>query len=175
MNEELNHRRNVVALLVGILAVLTFMLLNGLLSGCCNATCIAWRTTATVKDAATLTDTTIAGVAREKRASCAKVSSVGTPRYTECITPTRDALHQWVTYARPAINSALVATVAALTIAERAKQTPKDWLGLLKPAACALSRCTRAWGHLLPPSAQNTVLGVAAMVGYATCDGTEVQ
>ena len=166
MMDHEDHRRMVVGFLLLGLAIVTL---------CCQS-CrpyeAAWRTTAGVRAAAEATDKAMTEVVAEKHRACTAAHGQHNPAYRACIKGHREAMEKWILYARPAINSALALTVASLQIAERVKAKALDWIGLLRPAICALGRCMRAFGHLLPPATQSTVMLTADLVSLSTCDAT---
>ena len=127
----------------------------------------AWRTTAAVQGAGNLTDRAIAVAATDARAKCKKVPET----YAACMKGSKAvmALDYWRQIARPSINAALIATVASLQIAERIKDKKLDWIGILRPAVCALARVVEQFGELLGPQ-KSAVLGVTALAKGVTCD-----
>ena len=155
--------------LPALLAALVIVGLIRLLVGC-QPYEAAWRTTYAVREVGTLADRTIADVHKAKRLECIAAGKLpGTPELDVCLGDKGKALQAWRTYARPALDSALSATVAAIQIAEKAKAKNLDWIGLLRPGLCAVARCLEAWGHLLPPATLAALRVPLAAVQLATC------
>jgi len=154
----------------GAPAAVLLVLVVGVSTGCRGPYDAAWRTLDGVIRARDATAAALATHAKAERERCLKAHGPKTEAGAACIKPTREALHQWRTVARPAVNTALQVTAASLQIAERAKaDKPPDWMALLRPGACALLRAARAWGHWYPDEGKPilTALGAAAEV---TCE-----
>jgi len=157
MPDEFSKRRNTfIAAMIAIAGAIAILLYLG----GCNPYAVAWRTMDGVIKARDLTAQQLAGVAKQKNLECVAAHGVKTPAYTACIKPTRDILEHWQKQARPAINSALQITAASVQIAERVKDSKIDWLAILRPAACALWRCVKSWGHYLPDKGQTALLAI---------------
>jgi hypothetical protein len=139
--------------LIGAVAYLVFCL--------CSCAGGQWKTVAVVRSAGVAVDTSITAVVRARHLDCTKHGS--TVAYNTCIAPHRSALHSWTNYAKPALNSALIVTVASLQAAE-AQKTKVDVWALLKPGLCALASGLAEWGHLLPPAVMTAAKAVAASV-----------
>jgi hypothetical protein len=145
--------------------------LAGAASGCAGAFDRAWRTTDAVRLAGSTVDRALGAAAKEKHAVCVKQHGARTAGYAQCIDGHRKMLKAWREVARPAVSSALVATVSALQIAERVGQKePGNWLELVKPAVCALAKVVEQWGHLMGADRER-VLGLLALVKGVTCHG----
>lgn len=142
--------------LLGVI-VLFALLLYFLAS--CNPLAAGWQSAALLHDTAALAETSLSSAAKQKHQECQK-----TQDYQGCIAPYRSALKHWIDYGRPGVNSALIATVASLQIAERSKGKV-DYLSLLKPGVCALAACLAQWGNLIPTSVKQTVAVVTAVAG----------
>ncbi len=141
-----------------------------LLPACRNPNAAAWRTADAVLKARDLTAQQLAWMARTKHQECRDRHKAKTPEFAKCIEPYRKALQEWQRVGRPAINSAVQVTATALQIAEKAEGKKKiDWMALLKPAACALLRVAKAWGHLWPDRGA-ALLGALGGLGEVTCD-----
>lgn len=147
----------------GLTLLLALVVVALIHSACAGA---EWRATLAVREASTMTDRTLADVCRAKWETCKGKPAV---ERDACFKAHGDALDSWRKIGRPAIDSALIITVAALQIAERAKAKKPDWIALLKPAACALARGLAAWGHLLPPATLAAIKGPLDLVSGFTC------
>jgi hypothetical protein len=148
---------------VGVLLVAAAVLLLLWSTSCAGA---EWRATLAVREAGTMTDRTLADVCRQKWETCKPKVAV---ERDACFKGCADALDSWRKIARPAIDSALIVTVAALQIAEKARAKKPDWVALLKPAVCALARGLAAWGHMLPPATLAAIKGPLDLVAGFTC------
>ncbi len=141
-----------------------------LLTASCNPYAAAWRTTGAVREAGTLVDKAIAEAAYAAQKRCVSKHGKDTGPYVDCVKGSGEwkALNQWRDKARPAINSALVATVTALTIAEHAKDKKFSWqlfLEIVKPAACGIARAVEQWKGFFGSKAQAIMIGVQAVKG----------
>ena len=146
------------------------------LSVCITSLCIAcpgaeWRVVSAVRGAAELTDQAVAAAAVKEHNRCMAFHKGPGAGYKGCIEATKaySALVNWRLYGKPTINSALIATVATLTIYENAKGKKPKWLEVLKPAVCALSKVLKQWADLLGPS-KGAVMAAVAAAGVFTCD-----
>ncbi len=107
-----------------------------------------WRAAASLRAAGELTDTALAQAANAKHQACRKKYSAHTMGYARCIQSVVAGLDQWIHYARPAIDSALIATATGLAIAEKSGKSGYKWTDSLKPGACAIVDVIRKWRHL---------------------------
>jgi hypothetical protein len=137
--------------------------------GACSPYRVAWQSTAAVVQAQGVAAHALATWARAEHARCLAAHGAQSDAYAACVRLPREALRQWQDHARPAIRSAVAATVAALEIAERAK-VKADWMTYLRPGACALLRVCRAWAHLWPDRGQ-AVLGALGWLEPVACTG----
>lgn len=149
---------------------LAFAILAYLLSGCGNAYVTAYKSLATVRATAELTEQTLSDVCRIKAENCQAAHTSDASAFGECVGPCVDALGNWITYVRPAVNTGLAAGLGAIEVARAAKSKP-DVLAIMKPIACALARGMKAWGHLLPPKVKTQVESIVKLVDAATCKG----
>ena len=157
------QRPDIPQALVGAAAIgLLYLLLGWLMAGC-RPYDAAWRTTAAVREAATLTDHAIARAAKHRATACKEQGG----DWRACVRSSKEwaAVTGWRKWGVPAINSALVSTVAALQIAERTGQEHIDWIAILRPAACALARVMRQWAPMMGPAKEPVSLAVAAIGG----------
>lgn len=155
---------------VGKAAAVGIMVLGlGVLSTGCSPYAAAWRTTGAVQSAGNLTDRAIAAAARPELGKCNARHGAKTKAAEACLYATTPgkALKQWVTIARPAVNSALIATVTSLQVAERAKNKKLDWLAILRPAGCALAKIVEQFGHLLGPQRSAILVAVGVVKGVS--------
>jgi hypothetical protein len=151
------------------LAILAAIVVLGLLShGCGNAYLTAYRGIATARATAASTEQALADACQVKRVGCLETHGPGTPAYGACIEPCRKGLDAWVRYTRPAINSALVASVGSVSTAEAIKGKV-SLLEVLRPVACAVSRTMVQWVHLLPTSSRATVEAIARVAAGYVC------
>lgn len=138
--------------LIGVLVAITCIVFAA--TGCKSPYGMAWRTLDAVQKARDLGAAQLGKVAHDKHQACLAAHKAKMPEYAACIKPYRDALRTWQDVVRPSVNSAIQITATGVQIAERAKDDPKlNWIELLKPAVCAISRGLRAFGHLLPDKA----------------------
>ena len=143
------------------------------LAGCSSPFAAAWRTTEAVRQAGSATDRAFGEAAQRKHAECVAAHGPQTEGYARCIDKHRRALKAWRTVARPAVNSALAATVASIQLAERAKATdhkPSDWEPYLAPAICAVARAMSEWGDLLGKDKDQVLALLGAMKGVSCHD-----
>jgi hypothetical protein len=110
----------------------------------------------------------MAQAATKKQDECKTAHGVRNEAFAACYKTHHEALKLWRLTIRPAIDTALVAAVAAIRIAEGAK-AKVDWLQLLKPAVCALSRAMTAWGHLLGESWKAQVMAGVKLAEGVSC------
>jgi len=162
-----------VALVAGILIAIVLWGAGG-----CNHYATAWRATAAVKAAGNLADDSIASSVTAKHRECiAKHCGSDDPakckspaEYRDCVGKAQAVGLAWMQVVRPAINSALQATVTGLTIAERVKLKPDfNWMDALKPAVCMLSKVAKEWSDYFGPNAQTVKTYLAVVEGVA-CD-----
>jgi len=119
-------------------------------AACAGPYAAAWRTTEAVRQVGNQVDHSLGVVAQKKHIECVNAHGRQTEGYAKCIDKHRRALDTWRRVARPAVNSALAATVGAIQLAERVKSDkPVDWADLLRPAVCAIARAVEQWGHLM--------------------------
>jgi len=112
------------------------------LSGCPGA---GWRALDATQKARAITAKQLATAVKTKHAACLKTHGAQTAEYAECIKTHRDALRTWRRVVRPAVNSSVAITAAALQIYDKAGGDKPDWIALIKPAVCALSRGVKSW------------------------------
>lgn len=140
---------------------------------CKSAFGVAWKATYGVKQAGELASHTIGTIAREKHEKCLKAYPSRSTEYATCIGPTRKLLDKWIRIAKPAINSALSATVGALLIAEKAKAEKATNLtqiwSLIKPGLCALTEVVQSWAHLMPKATAEKLRGYLSLAKGVTC------
>lgn len=136
--------------------------------GCAGRYDTAWRTTAAVREAGTLTDRALASAMRHRLEICKRQPKT----LQACIRDSREwaAVREWREWGVPALNSGIIGTVAALQIAERTGAEHIDWIGALKPALCALARVLRQWAALLPAGAQTAISAAIAAAGHLSCE-----
>ena len=132
----------------GILFAAAVLLSGALCSLGCGHYDAAWRATASVRAAGEMTDTALAQAAGAKHRKCLAKFGPKTMGYASCIRSTKTALEQWTRHAKPAINSALIATATGLTIAEKTGSKDYNWTSALRPAACGLARAVMQWRGL---------------------------
>lgn len=154
----------------GAVSVLALGLFATLAVTACNPRAALWRTAAGVRGAGTLTDGAIADAARAMHARCKPEGPPKSPGRTQCIKGSREwrALTIWRGDVRPAINAALIATVTALTIAERVKGSKLDAaevIKLLKAGGCGIVKILAQFPKLLAAKAPAIAVGVAAFKG----------
>jgi len=137
--------------------------------GCASPYAVAWKTTAGVQAAGTHTDRALAAEAVKRQDKCKAEHGVKTAEFAGCYRAHRHALKTWRETVRPAVNTALLATVGALKVAEAAKRK-LDWLALLKPAVCALARAVTEWGHLLGEKWKSDVMAGVKLAEGVSCD-----
>jgi hypothetical protein len=156
---------------VAILLILAGCLIAMGMAGCPKPYDAAWRTVDAVQKTRDLTAQQLASAANAKHTECKKAHGAKTPGFADCVKKHRDALDHWRKIARPATNSAIQVTATSLQIAERVEANkPKiDWISLLKPAACALFRVARSWGHYWPDKGK-TVLNMMSLLEGVTCE-----
>lgn len=145
MRQRLQHRH-----LARIAGLALFVALGAGLAACAGPHAAAWRTTEAVRQVGNQVDRTLGVAAQKKHVECLSAHGRQTAGYARCIDKHRRAVDTWRRVARPAVNSALAATVAAIQIAERVKSDkPLDWETALRPAVCAITRAIEQWGHLM--------------------------
>ena len=138
-------------------------------NGCAGPFAAAWRTTEAVRQAGNHVDRALGAAATRKHAECVEVHGPKTEAYAVCIAKHWKALKVWRERTRPAVNSALIATVSALQLAERAKSDEEvDWLATIGPAACAITKVVRQWGHLMGDERDRIMRAIGAIQGV-TC------
>ncbi len=145
-----------------------FLLSLGLMAsaGCPGA---GWRTLDSVQTAKALTAKQLARAVDAKHKACLATHGSKTAEYAECIKKRREALRTWRTVVRPVVNDSVAITAAALQIAEKAKGKDPNWIELVKPAVCALSRAVRQWAPWFGDKGA-AVLGALNMIEGVTCE-----
>lgn len=134
-------------------------------AGCKGA---GWRALDATQNARDLTAKQLASVVAAKHASCKAAHGVKNAEFADCIKKHRKALEDWRRIARPVINDSIAITAAGLQIADKVGKKA-NWVELVKPAVCAISRSIKAFGHWFPDSAAG-VLSALSMVEGVTCD-----
>ena len=154
-----------------VLPVLLLLLAFGLvLSAGCNPYSVAWRTLDGVQQARALTAQQLASVARTKHEACLHTHGKATDGYRVCIEPTRAMLRHWQREARSAIVSAVQITASSLQIAERVKADKAvNWIKLITPAICALSRVVKLYAVYLPDGG-DSIRSVVALAEGVSCE-----
>jgi hypothetical protein len=105
----------------------------------------------------------------DRQDHCVATHGARTAAFAACYRAHREALQLWRSKIRPAINTALLAAVAAIRPAEKAK-AKVGWVQLLKPAVCALARAVRQWGHLLGEKWKGGVMAGIKLAEGVTCE-----
>jgi len=156
-------RQDLTSAALGAAAIGALYLLLGWLLVGCQPYAAAWRTTAAVREAGTMTDRAIAAAVKHRATACKEVGG----DIKACVRTSKEwrALTGWRAWGVPAVNSAIVATVSALQIAEQTHAKRLDWVALLKPAACAIVRVLRQWGPHLGKAREPVALAIAAFKG----------
>ena len=136
--------------LARVTALSLWVALGVTLAACAGPYATAWRTTEAVRQVGNQVDNSLGIIAQKKHLECVNAHGRQTAGYASCIDKHRRAVDTWRRIARPAVNSALAATVGAIQLAERVKpDKPVDWAAVLQPAVCAISRAIEQWGHLM--------------------------
>jgi|GEM_PF-6301820 len=138
-------------------------------AGCKGPYDAAWRTLDSVQKAQALTAKQLASTVKAKHAACLKAHGTKTPEYATCIKKHRDALRTWRKIVRPVVNDSVAITVAAIQVAERAKDDNVNWIVLLRPAVCGLARAVKQWAQWFGDQGA-AVLGAIKMIEGATCE-----
>lgn len=142
------------------------------LAACAGPYAAAWRTTEGVRQVGNQVDHALGTVAMKKHVECVNAHGRQTEGYAKCIDKHRRALDTWRRVARPAVNSALAATVAGIQLAERVdSDKPVDWESLLQPAVCALARVVEQWGHLMGSDKGRIMSLLRGLKGVTCNDG----
>lgn len=151
--------RYLVGLLVAV-ALISF----ALQSGCAGA---GWRALDGTQKARDMFAQQLASVVKAKHADCEKQHGAKTPEYAACIKTHRKALDSWRYVARPIVNDSIAITAAGMQIADKAK-SKANWIELIKPAVCAISRSVKAFGHWFPDKAAG-VMSALKLAEGVTC------
>lgn len=122
---------------------------------------------------------------RDCRAACPKVTvekeqptclevcktkyGAATKPYADCLGKYPEAADAWIKIVRPAVNSALTMTVAAIQLAEQSKDKNVPWLEYLKPALCAMCQAIAEWDKLLPSTVKTYSTATCKFITAATC------
>jgi len=153
-----------------VVALMLCAALGAGLAACAGPYAVAWRTTEAVRQVGNQVDYSLGVIAQKKHLECVSAHGRQTAAYAACIDKHRRALDAWRRIARPAVNSALAATVAAIQIAERVKpDKPLEWETLLRPAVCAIARVVEQWGHLMG-SDKDQITSLLRGLKGATCN-----
>jgi len=150
---------------VGPVAILLLALGLMVSAGCKGA---GWRALDATQNARDLTAKQLASAVATKHAECKKAHGVKTEAFAACIKKHRAALDSWIKIARPVINDSIAITAAALQIADKVGKKA-NWIDLLKPAACAISRSVKAFGHYFADKAAG-VLSALSLIDGVTCE-----
>jgi hypothetical protein len=153
-------RRRINSAIVSLAGIMLAIYLAG-----CSGLAPGYRALLVVKEAGDQTGKTMAAVCKAKRLECEKKHAADKPALKACVKPCRDALERWVKYARPAINSAQLATWAALETAYQAEKHEADWLKLLKPGACALIKLLEQWKAIAPAKFAAVIATISGLKG----------
>lgn len=138
------------------------------LAGCPKPYDAGWRTVAAVQSAGNAADDALARVGRAKHEECSSKHAQGSTEYSDCVAKERTAITYWVNYVRPAINTALLATVSGLQVAEKVKTKPDyDWKEELKPAVCLLAKVLEQWAPLFGKYADTIKAFLGAAKGFS--------
>jgi hypothetical protein len=168
MSKLLDGERDGRRILAGALALAGLVVLAVLHASCGSPYLTAYRGIATARATAASTEQALADVCSLKRVSCLEAHGPATKAYDDCILGCRKALTAWTSITRPAINTALVAAVGAVSTAEAIKGKA-SLLDILRPVACALSRGMTEWLPMLPASARATVEAITRGVAGFVC------
>lgn len=151
-----------VGYLVG--ALIAFALITAS-TGCKGA---GWKALDATQNARDLTAKQLASAVATKHADCKKAHGVKNEAFAACIKKHRAALDSWIKIARPVINDSIAITAAALQIADKVGKNA-NWIELIKPAVCALSRSVKAFGHYFADKAAG-VLSALSLIEGVTCN-----
>jgi hypothetical protein len=100
---------------------------------------------------------------------CRTTYGAATKPYADCLGKYPEALDTWIKIVRPAVNSALTMTVAAIQLAEQTKDKKLPWLEYLKPALCAVCQAVTQWDKLLPETVKKYSTAICKFITAATC------
>lgn len=148
-----------------LLAMVGACLILAFSTGCKGA---GWRALDATQNARDMTAKQLASVVSAKHASCKAAHGVKNAEFAACIQKHRKALEDWRRIARPVINDSIAITAAGLQIADRVGKKA-NWVELVKPAVCAISRSIKAFGHWFPDKAAG-VLSALGLVEGVTCE-----
>jgi hypothetical protein len=144
---------------VAVLAVLVL--------GCAScSTSQGYRAVLITRIAAAATGATITEACRIKRARCRAQYHLATSSGQACTKACRAATLQWTRHVRPALNTALASTQAALEAHRDGGERP-DWRAMLKPAVCALLTVSRQWWPIAGPRLAIVLAPLKALDGLA--------
>ena len=118
------------------------------LSSCSKYT-VAWRTLSAVKSAGVITQKVIVEGTQAQRKTCKGQYPIRTPQYAKCLGRWPEALRYWIQIVGPALNSMLIAAVAALVIAERVSSGLKGIWEMVRLGFCALLKIPSEFKALL--------------------------
>ena len=164
------HRPRIARFATLVLCVALGLALGAGLAACAGPYAAAWRTTEAVRQVGNQVDYSLGVVAQTKHLECVNAHGKQTAAYAACIDKHRRALDAWRRIARPAVNSALAATVAGIQLAERVKaDKPLDWEALLRPAVCAIARVVEQWSYLMG-SDKDRIMGLLRGLKGVTCN-----
>ena len=139
------------------------------LVGCPKPYQAAWNTTYQVREVGQLAENLIAKKASMEHKKCLQAYGGRTDAYAECIAPYHEGLIFWKQIVEPTLNAALIGTVAAIQIAERAGDNKMDWKKELQPGACALIRMATEYENLLMEKARDVLQYLKAAEAWI-CD-----
>ena len=138
--------------------------------GCANPYRVAWLTTSATVSARNATDDGIAETFGMVVKKCESEHGAKTVAFKACVQGDKiyPVIVVWRTIARPTVNSAIQATITALTLAEKSKTQNLNWISYLLPAVCAVSKIVKEYSLLFPEKAK-IVLKYLAMAEGFTC------
>jgi hypothetical protein len=108
--------------------------------------------------------TTLAAACKAKHEECKTVHGTNNPQFKACVADCKKALTLWVKKAKPAVQAALILTIAGLETAKKAKDKKySGWIELIKPAVCGLAAALVELKDLLPAKGQDLVNQLATI------------
>lgn len=138
------HRIEDWILICGVAVLLWFLLQS---ASCGGALTTGYRATLVGTQVRDAISTGLAEVCKAKHETCLKDKA----KYKTCIADCKKDLELWVKKFKPAVQAALLLTVAGLEVAHKAKDKKyTGWLTLIKPAICGLAQALLEFKDRIP-------------------------
>ena len=150
-------------LIAGVVVMLWLLLQSASCGGALTTGYRATLITTQVRDGISIA---LATACKEKHEECKRIHGTNNEQFKTCVADCKKALELWVKKVKPAVQAALVLTIANLEIAKKAKDKKySGWMELIKPAVCGLAAALVELKDFLPAKWQDLVNQLATIKG----------